>query len=163
VGVGRRRRADSACVLRCGRLGDRRWDGASIGCGSGRGRSWVVEQDALPRKGGGLLRHATAESVISLFKTELYRNPAVLAETAALEGTRRSRGRHLRMGHLVQRRKDSGELDDQTPAEVEAAHYREHPQPNCGMRNPTGRVSVSPARPIHNNHQQRDVDPETRC
>lgn len=69
--------------------------------------------------------NAMAESVIGLFKTELHRNPAAIA----------ANGGHWRglddleiatCGWVswFNERRFHGELDDLTPAEIEAAHYR---------------------------------------
>jgi len=73
--------------------------------------------------------NAMAESVNALYKTELHRNPAVLA----------GNGGHWRglddlevatCGWVKWFNEDRihGELDDLTPAEVEAAYYRDHHQ-----------------------------------
>ena len=76
--------------------------------------------------------NAMAESTIGLFKTELHRNPAAL----------RANGGHWRglddleiatcgwVGWFNDERFHS-ELDDLTPAEVEAAYYLHHSQPDA--------------------------------
>ena len=54
---------------------------------------------------GDSFDNAMAESVIGLFKTELHRNPAALADQRRpLARPRRPRDRHLRVGVVVQRR-----------------------------------------------------------
>jgi putative transposase len=78
---------------------------------------------------GDSFDNAMAESVIGLFKTELHRNPAVLARN----------GGHWRglddleiatCGWVswFNEERFHGELGDLTPAEVEAAHYRQSDQ-----------------------------------
>jgi putative transposase len=75
---------------------------------------------------GDSFDNAMAESVIGLFKTELHRNPAVLA----------ANGGHWRglddleiatCGWVswFNQERFHGELDDLTPAEVEDAYYRQ--------------------------------------
>jgi transposase InsO family protein len=76
--------------------------------------------------------NALAESAIGLYKTELHRNPAAL----------RANGGHWRglddleiascgwVGWFNDER-FHGELDDLTPAEVEAAYYRQQSQPTA--------------------------------
>ena len=87
----------------------------------------IDELDAKPSIGtvGDSYDNAMAESVNALFKTELHRNPAILA----------AYGGHWKglddlevatcgwVGWFNEERLHS-ELDDCTPAEVEAAHYR---------------------------------------
>ncbi len=92
------------------------------------------EIDAAPSIGtvGDSYDNAMAESVIGLFKTELHRNPAVLARN----------GGHWRglddleietcgwMSWFNDERLH-GELDDLTPAEVEADYYHHQSQPTA--------------------------------
>ena len=81
---------------------------------------------------GDSFDNAMAESVNALYKTELHRNPAVLA----------ANGGHWRglddleiatCGWVdwFNEERIHGELDDLTPAEVEAAYYRHRSQPDA--------------------------------
>lgn len=92
------------------------------------------EIDAAPSIGtiGDSFDNAMAESVIGLFKTELHRNPAVLARN----------GGHWRglddleietCGWVAWFNEERlhGELDDLTPAELEADYYRHQSQPTA--------------------------------
>jgi hypothetical protein len=92
------------------------------------------ELGAVPSIGtvGDSFDNAMAESVNALYKTELHRNPAAL----------RANGGHWRglddleiatcgwVGWFNEER-FHGELDDLTPAEVEADYYRHHSQPTA--------------------------------
>lgn len=91
----------------------------------------VAELDARASIGtvGDSFDNAMAESVNALYKTELHRNPAALA----------ANGGHWKglddlevatCGWVTWFNEDRihGELGDLTPAEVEAAHYRDHHQ-----------------------------------
>jgi len=94
----------------------------------------VAELEARPSIGtvGDSFDNAMAESVNALYKTELHRNPAVLA----------ANGGHWKglddlevatcgwVGWFNDERLH-GELDDDTPAEFEAAHYRRLAQANA--------------------------------
>jgi putative transposase len=88
----------------------------------------VAELEARPSIGtvGDSFDNAMAESVNALFKTELHRNPAALA----------ANGGHWRglddleiatcgWVEWFNNERLHGELDDATPAEVEAAYYRD--------------------------------------
>jgi len=92
------------------------------------------EIDAAPSIGtiGDSFDNALAETTIGLFKTELHRNPAVLA----------ANGGHWRglddleiatCGWVswFNDERFHGELDDLTPAEVEDRHYRHQSQPTA--------------------------------
>jgi putative transposase len=73
--------------------------------------------------------NALAESVIGLFKTELRRNPAVLARNGG--HWRGLDDLEIATCGWVSWFNDErlhGELDGRTPTEIEAAHYRDHPQ-----------------------------------
>jgi len=94
----------------------------------------LEEIDAAPSIGtiGDSFDNAMAESVIGLFKTELHRNPAVLA---------RNRGPWRGLDDLeiatcawvswFNDERLHGELDDLTPAEVEDDYYRHQSQPTA--------------------------------
>ena len=92
------------------------------------------EIDAAPSIGtvGDSYDNAMAESVFALFKTELHRNPAALAANGG-----HWRGRddlEIATCGWVSWFNDErlhGELDDCTPAEIEAAHYRHQSQPTA--------------------------------
>jgi len=94
----------------------------------------LADIDAAPSIGtvGDSFDNAMAESVIGLFKTELHRNPAVVARN----------GGHWRglddleiatCGWVswFNEERFHGELGDLTPAEVEDAYYRQQPQPDA--------------------------------
>jgi putative transposase len=73
-----------------------------------------------------------AETTIGLFKTELHRNPAVLAANGGpwrgLDGLEIATCGWV---SWFNHERIHGELDDLTPAEVEAAYYREQSQPEA--------------------------------
>ena len=72
---------------------------------------------------------AMAESVISLFKTELHRNPAVLTDIGGhWKGIDDLEVATCAWVSWFNEERFHGELGDLTPAEIEDAYYREHPQ-----------------------------------
>jgi putative transposase len=76
--------------------------------------------------------NAMAESVIGLFKTELHRNPAALAANGGhWRGLDDLEIATCRWVGWFNDERFHGELDDLTPAEVEAAYYRHHSQPTA--------------------------------
>jgi len=92
------------------------------------------EIDAAPSIGtiGDSFDNAMAESTIGLFKTELHRNPAALADNGG--PWRGLDDLEIATCGWVSWFNDErlhGELDDLTPAEVEAAYYREQSRPNA--------------------------------
>lgn len=92
------------------------------------------EIDAAPSIGtiGDSFDNAMAESVIGLFKTELHRNPAILARNGG--PWRGLDDLEIATCGWVSWFNDErlhGELDDLTPAEVEDAYYRHHSQPTA--------------------------------
>jgi putative transposase len=92
------------------------------------------EIDAAPSIGtiGDSFDNAMAESVNALYKTELHRNPAALAANG---GPWRSLDDlEIATCGWVSWFNDErlhGELDDSTPAEIEAAYYRHQSQPTA--------------------------------
>jgi putative transposase len=73
-----------------------------------------------------------AESTIGLFKAELHRNPAALAANGG--PWRGLDDLEIATCGWVSWFNDNrlhGELDDQSPAEVEAAYYRDRSQPDA--------------------------------
>jgi putative transposase len=92
------------------------------------------EIDAAPSIGtiGDSFDNAMAESVIGLFKTELHRNPAVLARNGG--HWRGLDDLEIETCGWVSWFNDErlhGELDDLTPAEVEADYYRHQSRPTA--------------------------------
>ena len=90
----------------------------------------LVEIGAAPSIGtvGDSFDNAMAESVIGLFKTELHRNPAALATNGG--PWRGLDDLEVAICGWVSWFNDErihGELDDATPAEIEAAYHRDHP------------------------------------
>ena len=92
------------------------------------------EIDAAPSIGtiGDSYDNAMAESINALYKTELHRNPAALAANG---GPWRSLD-DLEIATCgwvswFNEERLHGELDDLTPTEVEAAHYRHQSQPTA--------------------------------
>jgi putative transposase len=78
---------------------------------------------------GDSFDNAMAESVIGLFKTELHRNPAVLSRNGGhWRGLDDLEIATCAWVSWFNDERFHGELDDLTPAEVEAAYYRQHPQ-----------------------------------
>ena len=91
--------------------------------------------------------NAMAESVIGLFKTELYRNPAVLAANGGhWKGLDDLEIATCAWVSWFNEERLHAELGDLTPAEVEA-DYRHEISGRCGVREPINRVSGKP-RPI---------------
>ena len=73
-----------------------------------------------------------AESVIGLFKTELHRNPAALAANGGTGAASTiSRSPPADGSAWFNEERFHGELDDLTPAEIEAAYYRHQSQPDA--------------------------------
>jgi len=73
--------------------------------------------------------NAMAESVISLFKTELHRNPAMLAAAGGhWKGLDDLEVATCGWVSWFNTERFHGELGDLTPAEVEDAYYRDNPQ-----------------------------------
>ncbi len=96
---------------------------------------------------GDSFDNAMAESVIGLFKTELHRNPAALAANGGpWRGLDDLEVAACGWVSWFNEERIHGELDDLTPAELEA-DYRQRSQPT-GLRTPTDRASGKP-RPIH--------------
>lgn len=94
----------------------------------------LEEIDAAPSIGtiGDSFDNAMAESVIGLFKTELHRNPAMLARNGG--PWRGLDDLEIATCGWVSWFNDErlhGELDDLTPAEIEDAYYRHHSQPTA--------------------------------
>jgi len=78
---------------------------------------------------GDSFDNAMAESVIGLFKTELHRNPAVLARNGGhWHGLDDLEIATCRWVSWFNEERFHGELDDLTPADVEDAYYRDNPQ-----------------------------------
>jgi transposase InsO family protein len=91
------------------------------------------EIDASPSIGtiGDSFDNAMAESVIGLFKTELHRNPAALAQNGApWRGLDDLEIATCGWVSWFNDERIHGELDDLTPAEVEDA-YRDKSQPEA--------------------------------
>lgn len=94
----------------------------------------VAELGALPSIGsvGDSFDNAMAESVNALYKTELHRNPAALAANGGhwrgLEDLEAATSGWVRW---FNEERLHGELDDATPAEVEATHYGRQDQANA--------------------------------
>ncbi len=90
----------------------------------------LAEIGAAPSIGtvGDSFDNAMAESVIALFKTELHRNPAALAANGGpwrgLDGLESATCGWV---SWFNDERLHSELDDATPAEVEAGYYRDHP------------------------------------
>jgi len=81
---------------------------------------------------GDSFDNAMAESVIGLFKTELHRNPAALAANGGpWQGLDDLEMATCGWVGWFNDERLHGELSDLTPAEVEAAYYRVHPQANA--------------------------------
>lgn len=75
---------------------------------------------------GDSFDNAMAESVNALYKTELHRNPAALAANGGhWKGLDDLEIATCRWVSWFNEDRIHGELDDATPAEVEAAHYRD--------------------------------------
>ena len=88
-----------------------------------------------------------AESVDGLFKTELHRNPGAWRQTADLRrASTTSRSPPAPGVSWFNEERLHGELNDQTPAEVEAEH-RFSPQWHEAKR-----TSLRKPRPIHIDH-----------
>lgn len=87
----------------------------------------LEEIDAAPSIGtvGDSFDNAMAESVIGLFKTELHRNPAALAQNGGpWRGLDDLEIATCAWVSWFNEERFHGELDDLTPAEVEEAYYR---------------------------------------
>ena len=70
--------------------------------------------------------NAMAESVNALYKTELHRNPAVLADNGGhWRGLEDLEIATCKWVSWFNEERLHGELDDRTPAEIEATHYRD--------------------------------------
>jgi putative transposase len=81
---------------------------------------------------GDSFDNAMAESVISLFKTELHRNPAVFAANAGhWKGLDDLEVATCGWVSWFNEERFHGELGDLTPAETEAAYYRDNTQTNA--------------------------------
>jgi len=81
---------------------------------------------------GDSFDNALAESTIGLFKTELHRNPAALAEVGGhWKGLDDLEIATCAWVSWFNDERLHGELDDLTPAEVEAAHYLHSSQPEA--------------------------------
>ncbi|MGI8940256.1 MAG: IS3 family transposase [Iamia sp.] len=78
---------------------------------------------------GDSFDNAMAESVNALYKTELHRNPAAIATNGGpWKGLDDLEIATCRWVAWFNDERLHGELDDATPAEIEAAHYRDLPQ-----------------------------------
>jgi len=78
---------------------------------------------------GDSFDNAMAESVIGLYKTELHRNPAVLARNGGhWSGLDDLEVETCGWVSWFNTERFHGELGDLTPAEVEEAYYRDNPQ-----------------------------------
>ena len=76
--------------------------------------------------------NAMAESAIGLFKTELHRNPAALARNGGpWRGLDDLEIATCAWVSWFNEERIHGELDDRSPAEVEAAYYRHQSQPDA--------------------------------
>ena len=94
----------------------------------------LEEIGAAPSIGtiGDSFDNAMAESVIALYKTELHRNPAVLAGVGGhWKGFDDLEVATCGWVSWFNEERFHGELGDLTPAEVEAAHYRDGSQPSA--------------------------------
>ena len=119
--------------------------------------------DAAPSIGtvGDSYDNAMAESVNALFKTELHRNPAVLAANGGhWKGLDDLEVATCGWVSWFNEERLHGELGDLTPAEIEAAHYRQDLRPTRPEK-PTRQASVKP-RPIHISKQQIRCAPSRR-
>ena len=91
----------------------------------------LAEIGAAPSIGtvGDSFDNAMAESAIGLFKTELHRNPAAIATNAGpWRGLDDLEIATCRWVCWFNEERIHGQLADRTPAEVEAAYYRDNPQ-----------------------------------
>jgi putative transposase len=76
--------------------------------------------------------NAMAETMMGLYKTELYRNPAMLVENGGpWKGLDDLEIATARWVAWFNDERLHSELDDQTPAEVEAEHYAHQSQPDA--------------------------------
>jgi putative transposase len=76
--------------------------------------------------------NAMAETTIGLFKTELHRNPAALARNGGpWRGLDDLEVATCAWVSWFNEERIHGELDDQTPAEVEDGYYRHQSQPDA--------------------------------
>jgi putative transposase len=89
------------------------------------------ELEAKPSIGtvGDSFDNAMAESVNALYKTELHRNPAMLARNGGpWRGLDDLEIATCGWVEWFNEERIHGELDDLSPADVEAAYYRDHDQ-----------------------------------
>ena len=94
----------------------------------------LIEIGAAPSIGtvGDSFDNTLAETTIGLFKTELHRNPAaVSANGGPWRGLDDLETATCRWVAWFNEERLHGALGDRAPAEVEAAYYREHPQPSA--------------------------------
>jgi transposase InsO family protein len=94
----------------------------------------LAEIGAAPSIGtvGDSYDNALAESAIGLFKTELHRNPAAIADNGGpWRGLDDLELATCKWVNWFNDERLHGELADQTPAEVEAAYYRHQSQPDA--------------------------------
>jgi putative transposase len=94
----------------------------------------LADIDAAPSIGtvGDSFDNAMAETTIGLFKTELHRNPAVLARNGGpWRGLDDLEIATCGWVAWFNEERFHGELDDLTPAEVEDAYYRHQSQPSA--------------------------------
>ena len=92
----------------------------------------LAEIGAAPSIGtvGDSYDNAMAETTIGLYKTELHRNPAALAANKGpWRGLEDLEVATCGWAAWFNEKRIHGELDDHAPAEIEAAYYREHPDP----------------------------------
>lgn len=93
----------------------------------------LEELDANPSIGtvGDSFDNALAEAVNGLYKKELHRNPAVLERVGGhWKGLDDLEVETCAWVSWFNEQRIHGELDDLTPAEVEAAYYRDRSQAN---------------------------------
>ena len=94
----------------------------------------LAEIGANPSIGtvGDSYDNAMAESAIGLFKTELHRNPAALARNGGpWRGLDDLEIATCAWVSWFNEERIHGELDDRSPAQVEAAYYRHQSQPDA--------------------------------
>ncbi len=92
----------------------------------------LAEIGAAPSIGtvGDSYDNALAESLNGLYKTELHRNPAALAANGGpWRGVEDLEIATSRWVAWYNTQRLHGQLDDRTPAEVEAAYHHDHPTP----------------------------------
>jgi putative transposase len=94
----------------------------------------LADVGAAPSIGtiGDSYENAMAETMMGIYKTELYRNPAVLADNGGpWKGLDDLEIATARWVSWFNEERLHSELDDQTPAEVEAEHYAHQSQPSA--------------------------------